>query len=235
MPWGASGGLGSFLLLAIGSGTGTSQAIWFAARSAGLVAYGLATCSVLFGLATATRAGERSAGRGAVADVHRALSLLTMLAIGGHVLLLAFDRYTQFGPADLLVPFASWYRPAWTGFGVLAAYAALVVYASFYVRSRIGYKTWRTLHYMTFTVFVMATVHGLRAGTDSSAIWAKGLYAVAVSAAALAVSYRLLRGAGPKPTWAWEPRAGDLGDVRVALAAGTAALGVILPLATLAH
>jgi hypothetical protein len=201
----------------------------------GLVAYALATCSVLLGVATAARAGDRLPGRGFVSDTHRALSLLTVLAVAGHVLLLAFDRYARFSPADLLVPFIAWYRPAWTGLGVLAAYVLLVVYVSFYLRSRIGYRAWRTLHYASFAVFVMATAHGLLAGSDSSAVWARWLYAAAVSAVALVVAYRFLRVGGPKPIWAWEPRAGDTGGARLVLAAGALAVGLLLPTAMLAN
>jgi sulfoxide reductase heme-binding subunit YedZ len=235
MLWGASGGPGSLLVLAIGAGTGLDHAIWLSARSMGLVAYALATCTVVLGVATASRAGDRVPGRGFVSDTHRALTLLTMLAVAGHVLLLAFDQYARFSPAALLVPFVSWYRPVWTGLGVLAAYVLLVVYASFYVRSRIGYRTWRTLHYASFAVFVMATAHGLLAGTDSSAVWARWLYAAAVSGVALAVAYRFLRVGGLRPIWAWEPRAGDIGGARLVLAAGALALGLLLPTAMLAN
>lgn len=218
MLWGAGSGPGPFLFLASGAGTGLDHAVWLGARSTGLVAYALATCSVLFGLVTATWTRNRNPGRGIVYDTHRALSLLTVLVVGGHVLLLAFDRYAQFSPTDLLVPFASWYRPAWTGLGVLAAYVLLVIYASFYVRSRIGYRIWRILHYATFAVFVMATAHGLRAGSDSSALWARWLYTAAVFSVAWAVAYRLLLlpVAGPQRARASKPRAGDLLGVRVA-------------------
>jgi sulfoxide reductase heme-binding subunit YedZ len=216
MLWGPGSEPGSFLLLASGAGTGLDHAVWLGARSTGLVAYALATCSVLLGLVTATWTRDRNPGRGTVYDTHRALSLLTVLVVAGHVLLLAFDRYARFSPTDLLVPFASWYRPAWTGLGVLAAYALLVVFASFYVRSRIGYKTWRTLHYATFAVFVMATAHGLRAGSDSGALWARWLYTAAIFAVAWAVAYRLLQVANTRPARAGAPRAGDLGRVRAA-------------------
>jgi hypothetical protein len=46
------------------------------------------------------------------------------------VLFLALDSYAKFGALDLLVPFASWYRPVWTGLGIIAAYLALAVYAA---------------------------------------------------------------------------------------------------------
>ena len=224
----------ALLALATGAGFSLNHAVWFSARAAGLVAYVLATSSVLFGLATATRAGDRVAGRGTVADAHRALSLLTIVAIGTHVLLLAFDQWAKFGLAELLVPFVSWYRPFWTGLGVLAAYLAIAVYVSFYLRSRIGYRTWRALHYASFAIFVAATFHGLFAGSDGGAVWARGLYAAAASGVALAIAYRLLRGVDLQPVWAWGPRAGDMGAVRVMLAVGALTLGVLLPMATLA-
>jgi predicted ferric reductase len=220
MLWGASSEFGSFL--AIGTWQGLDRAVWFGARSAGLVAYALATCSVLLGLVTATWTRDRNPRRGTIYDTHRALALLTVLVVAGHVLLLAFDRYARFGPSDLLVPFTSWYRPVWTGLGVLAGYVLLAVYVSFYVRSRIGYRTWRVLHYATFTVFVFATAHGLRAGSDSSALWARWLYTAAIFAVALTAAYRLLQVAGSQPVRAKEPRAGGLRGVRAARVASPA-------------
>jgi sulfoxide reductase heme-binding subunit YedZ len=217
---GASSEFGSFL--AMGAWQGLDHAVWVGARSAGLVAYALATCSVLLGLVTATWTRDRNPSRGTIYDTHRALALLTVLVVAGHVLLLAFDQYARFGPSDLLVPFASWYRPVWTGLGVLAAYVLLAVYFSFYVRSRIGYKTWRVLHYTTFAIFVFATAHGMRAGSDSSALWARWLYTAAIFAVALAAAYRLLQVAGTEPVQAREPRAIGLRGVRAARMASPA-------------
>ena len=217
MLWGVSGGPGSLLLLAAGSGTALDHAVWLGARSAGLVAYGLATCSVLVGVTTFSWTRGRNPSRAIAYDLHRSLALLTLLVVGAHVLLLALDRFVGFGPKDLLVPFASWYRPAWTGLGVVAAYLLLAVYFSFYVRSRIGYKTWRTLHYAAFAVFVLGTAHGVRAGSDSAALWARWLYTIAILAVAVAVAYRLVWVTSPQPARAREPRAGNLKRARVAV------------------
>ena len=51
--------------------------------------------------------------------------------------------------------------------------------------------------------FVMATIHGLTAGTDSSQPWAFGLYLGAVGAVAFATAWRVLAQPSrpiPKPT-----------------------------------
>jgi len=235
------GGLGTLALALAVSGAGVAlaagvvaavggHAAWYAARASGLTAYVLATASVLFGLAAATRAGSPKPGLGVVTDIHRALSLLTLVAIGGHVLFLALDQYARFGPLDLLVPFASWYRPAWTGLGVLAAYLAVVVYVSFYIRTWIGYRAWRVFHYASFAVFGLGTVHGVLAGTDSSTFLASTIYASAIASVALMGAYRLLRGSGHQPAWAFEESSGNLGAARAVLAAVVLFAALVLPL-----
>jgi sulfoxide reductase heme-binding subunit YedZ len=95
------------------------------------------------------------------------------------------------------------YRPLWTGLGVVAAELMLVVYASFSLRSRIGQKAWRRLHWATYGLFVSATAHGLMAGSDSGAGWALSLYLGAVGAVSAATAWRALTSATrarPRPT-----------------------------------
>ena len=221
---------GGVLLALTGANLAGGHVAWFAARASGLTAYGLATASVIFGLATAARAGSRKPGQGVVADVHRALSLFTLLAIGGHVLFLAVDSYAKFGPVDLLVPFGSWYRPTGTGLGVLAGYLAVAVFASFYVRSLIGYRAWRIFHYAAFGIFVLGTVHGVMAGTDSRSVWAASIYVGAILAVALMGAYRLLRGIGPRPVWAFDESSGNVGAVRAVLVVVVLFAALVLPL-----
>ena len=55
-------------------------------------------------------------------------------------------------------------------------------------------RDWRRLHWATYVVFALGTVHGLAAGTDSSQPWVFGLYLGAVGAVAFATAYRVLTG-----------------------------------------
>jgi hypothetical protein len=240
MNWSARGGLGTLavpltvlfgavVLVVIGAGTTNGHVVWFAARASGLTAYALATASVLFGLASATRAGNPKPGLGFVTDVHRALSLLTLVAIGGHVFFLALDSYASFGPLDLFVPFASWYRPTWTGLGVLAAYLSVAVFVSFYIRTWIGYRAWRVFHFTAFGVFGLGTIHGILAGTDSNSLWASAIYAGAIASVALMGAYRLLRGSGHQPAWAFDESTGNLGAARAVLALAVLFAALVLP------
>ena len=68
----------------------------------------------------------------------------------------------------------------------------VVVYASFSLRTRIGIRNWRRLHWATYLVFAFATLHGLAAGTDSGTTWALALYGGATGAVLAATAWRAL-------------------------------------------
>ena len=148
---------------------------WLLARSTGLTAYVLVTCSILAGLVLKSRP-FRSLRPAAVTDTHRFLAMLGLGAVGCTAPRPARST-VHLSPAALLVPGLSPYRPLATGIGVLAAELMLVVYASFSLRRRIGTRNWRRLHWATYAIFAAATVHGLAAGTDTRP-WAFAIYLV---------------------------------------------------------
>lgn len=173
----------------------TDPTFWILARASGLTAYLLLTASVLAGLVLKTRP-FRSLKPVQVADTHRFLSILGLGALALHGTTLVLDKAVTIPIIALLVPGASPYRPLAVGVGVLAAELMVVVYASFSQRKRIGVKNWRRLHYATYAVFGLATVHGLFAGTDTSRPWALAIYFGAVGSVAAATAFRVL---SPKP------------------------------------
>jgi methionine sulfoxide reductase heme-binding subunit len=165
---------------------------WLLARSSGLVAYALLTASVLAGLIVKARPLGRSVSPAAIVDVHRFLALLGLGALVLHGAALVLDGAVDIGLEALLVPGASPYRPLATALGVLAAELMVLIYLSFSQRRRIGAKAWRALHWLTYLVFALATLHGLAAGTDSGRTWALALYGAAVGAVLGAFAWRLL-------------------------------------------
>ena len=66
---------------------------------------------------------------------------------------------------------------------------ALII-VSFPLRKRIGMRAWRRLHWATFGIFALATVHGLAAGTDTATPWAFALYVGAVGSVVFATAWR---------------------------------------------
>jgi len=165
---------------------------WLLARASGLTAYLLLTLSVLAGLVVKSRPFGRALKTAAVTDVHRFFALLGLGMLVLHGVALVLDSTVHMPVAALFVPFLSTYRPTAVAFGVLAAELAALITVSFSLRRWIGGRNWRRLHYATFLVFVMGTVHGLTAGTDSAQPWAFSLYLGAVGAVAFATAWRVL-------------------------------------------
>jgi predicted ferric reductase len=115
-------------------------------------------------------------------DLHRHLSLLALLATGVHGTALLFDATIDIGPLALVVPGLIPYRPLWTGLGVIAAELAVLIHISFYLRTRIGGRNWRRLHWLTYLLFAFGALHGIMSGTDTGTVWAMAVYAGAISA-----------------------------------------------------
>jgi sulfoxide reductase heme-binding subunit YedZ len=153
-----------------------SPLFWLTARALGVVAYVALTLEVLLGLSATTGLLDGMLGRARVIELHRWLSAIGLGAVVLHAAVLLGDRTVGFGAVDVLVPFASSYRPVAVGLGILAAYAMVVVHLSFLLRPFVGSRFWRKLHAVTFFVFVATTLHGVLAGTDSPRIGMKVLY-----------------------------------------------------------
>lgn len=147
---------------------------WLASRSAGVVAYGAVSVSVILGLLMSTRWLE-ARDRAQIRHLHEHVALIGLAALALHGALLLFDGWLKAGPADVLVPFALGYRRVFTGLGVLAGYGALIFGLSFYLRSRIGARRWRRLHRASFLVWVLASIHMIGAGSDASTPLMRGL------------------------------------------------------------
>jgi predicted ferric reductase len=125
-------------------------------------------------------------------SLHEFLSLGALAFSGFHALVLLGDGYIDFGLVDIIYPFAASYRPGWVGLGQLGFYLGAALTLSFYVRRRIGTKTWRSLHYLTFLAYVLVLAHALTIGTDASEQLAQAMYLATVATIVFLIYYRLL-------------------------------------------
>lgn len=169
-----------------------STAPWLLSRASGLAAFVALSLDVILGLLVSTRTASQLFGKGVAVELHRWISPLALALVLGHAVLLLADGYIQFDALDVVVPFVSTYRPIAVGIGVLAAYLALVVHASFALRKRIGAAWWRRLHYLSFIALVGAAAHSVLAGTDSG-LWVRTLYAVPLAIVGVLVVVRVVR------------------------------------------
>ena len=165
---------------------------WILARASGLLAYALLTSSVMAGIVLKARPFGAALKAAVVTDLHRFLAVLGLGFIALHASALVLDSTVHISFAALFVPGLVPYRPLWSAFGVLAAELMLLVYASSALRRRIGARAWRRLHWLTYAVFALATVHGIAAGTDAGRPWALALYGGAVGAVTAAAGWRAL-------------------------------------------
>lgn len=146
---------------------------WYVARAAGLVGWGLLAAATLWGLALSTKVLGPRPRPNWLLDLHRWLGGLALIFTGVHVVALLADQYVHFGVTSVLVPFASKWHPLAVAWGVVAFYLLLAVELTSLARARLSKKVWRRVHFASFALFVMATIHGLTAGTDTKSTMAK--------------------------------------------------------------
>ncbi len=173
------------------------RAYWYLSRASGFVAYLLLWLSVALGLLISGKLSRLWPGGPTAVDLHQFSGLLALAFAVFHALILLGDRYLTYTPLELLVPFAALdYRPLAVGLGQVAFYLSLVVGLSFYVRRHIGFRVWRLLHFGAFAVYVLATVHGLAAGTDAGSAMAVGLYGATALTTCFLTVFRILTSVG---------------------------------------
>lgn len=156
----------------------SSTGPWLVARASGFAAFAALSLDVIVGLVVSTRVAGKRVSRGQLIELHGWLSPLALALVVGHALMLLADGYIRFDALDVLIPFVAPYRALAVGLGVIAAYIAFVVHASFGFRRALGTAWWRRLHFLSFAAFLAAALHGIIAGTDSGQPWAIAIYAM---------------------------------------------------------
>jgi sulfoxide reductase heme-binding subunit YedZ len=175
---------------------------WILARATGLTAYLLLTASVLAGLTLKARVFATRLRPAVTTQIHRTLSFLGLGAIALHAITLVLDSTVQI---SLVIPGIASYRPLWTGLGVVAAELMGLVAVSFSVRRFIGFRVWRRLHWATYAIFALATVHGLAAGSDSGRPWVFAIYLGAIGSVVAATTWRAMSTPQRSPTLTGSP------------------------------
>jgi sulfoxide reductase heme-binding subunit YedZ len=161
---------------------------WITSRAAGGAALLLASASVALGLMMSSKRG--GANKRDLRALHEALSLTTLAMVALHGLALLGDSFLNPGLTGIAVPFASAYRPAWTGLGIIAGYGLGALGLSYYLRDRIGAARWRRVHRLTAVFWLLAVVHTIGAGSDASQVWFLALSGALVIPAALLLTLR---------------------------------------------
>jgi sulfoxide reductase heme-binding subunit YedZ len=193
----------------------SAHALWFLTRGTGLVSLLLVTASIVVGVAASLRVAGTATPRFVVAGLHRNLSLLTVAFIVVHVVTTILDAYAPIRVVDAVVPFISSYRPFWLGLGALAFDIIVALVITSLVRVRIGLRTWRGIHWLSYATFPIAAFHSLGTGSDAAQPW---MLAAVIACISFVAGWTLVR--------LWEIR-----TERAPLALAGTALVIVLPLA----
>jgi predicted ferric reductase len=178
------------LPLAVSGGS----AYWYLSRSTGAVALLLLTVAVVLGVIDVRRWSTPRWPRFVVDSLHRNVSLLAMAFLGVHVLTSVLDSFAPISLLDAFIPFAGSYRPFWLGLGAVSLDLLLAVTITSLLRQRMGFATWRAIHWLTYASWPIALLHGFGTGSDVKATWLLGLSVACLMLVLAAVVVRVISG-----------------------------------------
>lgn len=175
------------------------QLWWYVARSGGIVAWSLLTASVMLGLGLSTAVAGRKVPKPWLLGLHRYLGLLAIVMTGFHLGGLVADSWVEFSVVDLLIPFASQWKPGAVAWGIVAMWLLLAVEITSLLRRRIPKSLWRWVHLSSLPLFAMATAHTFAAGSDATHAALRWSAIVTVNVVAFLVVLRIcVRGAAKR-------------------------------------
>ncbi len=175
------------------------SAYWYLTRASGAVALVLLTISVVLGIVGSMRVYTDRWPRFAVDTIHRDVSLLVIVVLVIHIITSVLDGFAPISLVAAVIPFDTAYRPLWLGFGALAFDLLLALVITSLVRRRLGYRTWRAVHWLAYASWPIAVLHGLGTGSDTKAWWMLLLTALCVAAVAAAICWRVAGAERPVP------------------------------------
>ena len=131
---------------------------------AGLVAMVLLTVNILLGLFLSARYNtvlNWPHRRLPIFDVHNWTAYVAIFLITLHPVLLLFASEARFRVTDILWPLHSPKQTLYNCLGAAAFYCVLFVVVTSYIRSRLGSRLWKKLHYVSYFAAALLFTHGI--------------------------------------------------------------------------
>lgn len=168
--------------------------LWYATRATGLVAFLLLTMCVVLGVVTSVRYSSARLPRFVTVGLHRNASLLAVVFLALHVLTTVVDSYTSIPLRAAFIPFSVDYHRFWLGLGAVASDLLIALIVTSLVRLRLGYRSWRAIHWLAYGCWPIALVHALGTGTDAATPWMSLMTVLCVGGVVGAIGWRLVAG-----------------------------------------
>lgn len=169
-----------------------SQDLWLVSRASGLALLVLLTVVMMLGVATRLGSAPRRWPRFVFAEVHRTLALFLVAFLVLHVATAILDPFVSIGWPATALPFLSSYRRLAIGWGTLAVDLGAAVLVTSLLRRRLGFQTWRVVHWLAYLAWPVAFAHSLTAGDDLGIWWVALIVWACAAAVATAVLARVM-------------------------------------------
>jgi DMSO/TMAO reductase YedYZ heme-binding membrane subunit len=180
-----------------------SELWWYVARSSGLTAWAMVVASMVLGISLSGRFTCRPGVRRWLLELHPWVSGTALGLVVLHVTSIVADSFVDVGVADALVPLRSSYRTTAVAWGTVGFWILVVLEVTSVARRRLGRRTWHAIHFASYGLAVVMTVHALSVGTDTSSPWLAvamvGALFLLVLLTAQRVAARPPRHAAPRP------------------------------------
>ncbi len=144
---------------------------WYLTRSTGAVALLLLTFAIVLGVVDVERWSTPRWPRFVLDSLHRNVSLLAMVFLVLHIHTSVLDGFASITLSDAVIPFVGSYRPFWLGLGAISFDLLVAVTITSLLRQRMGFATWRAIHWLTYASWPIALLHGLGTGSDVQSTW----------------------------------------------------------------
>jgi predicted ferric reductase len=173
---------------------------WLAARASGIVAFLLLTLQIVLGLVLShptNRSTWNLSKR--IFPWHDHLWVFVMAFLIAHIVSLVIDPKSGVSIGAVVIPGLSEYRSSPVAIGTFALYAFLVTAITARWTQLLPRGAWLSLHRLALLIFVMAWMHGVLAGTDTSSLGP--MYIGAGLLVVFAGAYRYWASRQRKPTF----------------------------------
>jgi predicted ferric reductase len=174
--------------------------VWLAARAAGIVCYLLLVGQVVFGLILSHPTNQASWQLSRrLFPWHENLWVFVLAFLAAHIVSLILDPYAGAGIAGTFIPGLSSYRSSPVALGTLAMYALIVTGLTARYTRLLPQGFWLGIHRFSVVIVILAWLHGILAGTDSTAL--RPMYLATGLVVLLAAAYRYWVGRKARPTF----------------------------------
>jgi sulfoxide reductase heme-binding subunit YedZ len=96
-------------------------------------------------------------------DLHNWTAYVALTLALAHPLLLLGDPSLRYRVIDLVIPVHAPHQPFWMMLGVLAFYALAMVIVTTQkkIKNRLGFRTWKNIHLISYGTALLFIVHGI--------------------------------------------------------------------------